>query len=196
MNAVIQNILERRSIRKYKTKQIVAEKLNLILAAGLYAPSAGGRQSPLIVCCQNAEINASLGKINKTAFKGRMSTENAYISKEQPSIADDASIASGFYGAPTVLTLFAPRNFLYSSADCCSAAVTITLAAYSLGVASCIVARAEDTFASELGQRLQKEWGIAEIYEAKIHVILGYPVDSKHPTTKPRKDGRIIKVGT
>jgi hypothetical protein len=60
--------------------------------------------------------------------------------------------------------------------------------------ASCIVARAEDTFASELGQRLQKEWGIAETFEAKIHVTLGYPVDIKPPTAKPRKDGRIIKV--
>jgi hypothetical protein len=69
------------------------------------------------------------------------------------------------------------------------------LASYSLGVGSCMVARAEDTFSSELGQRLQKEWGIDETYEAKIHVTLGYPADDKPLTAKPRKEGRIIRVG-
>jgi nitroreductase len=103
MNEVIKNMLERRSIRKYKSEQIAEDTLNAILLAGTYAPSAGGRQSPVIVVCQNAEVNDRLGKINRAAFKGRVSTEKSYISKEQPSIADDISLKSGFYGAPTVL---------------------------------------------------------------------------------------------
>jgi nitroreductase len=195
MNDIINNMIERRSIRKYKSEQITETELEAILQAGVYAPSAGSRQSAIIAVCQNVEINTALGKINKAAFKGRMSTETAYISKEQPSIADNAAIQSGFYHAPTVLTLFAPKNFLYSIADCYVAAQNIMLAAHSLGVGSCMVARAEDTFSSELGQRLQKEWGIDETYEAKIHVTLGYPADTKPPTAKPRKDGWIIRVG-
>jgi nitroreductase len=194
MNDVITNMIERRSIRKYKTEQITEAELEAILQAALYAPSAGSRQSAIIAVCQNAEINTALGKINKAAFKGRMSTETVYISKEQPSIADIATIQSGFYDAPTVLTLFAPKNFLYSVADCCVAAQNMMLASHSLGIGSCMVARAEDTFSSELGRRLQKEWGIDETYEAKIHVTLGYPVDAKPPMAKPRKDGRIIRV--
>jgi hypothetical protein len=51
----------------------------------------------------------------------------------------------------------------------------MTLASHSLGVGSCMVARTEDTFSSELGWRLQKEWGIDETYEAKVQVTLGYP---------------------
>jgi nitroreductase len=195
MNDIINNMIERRSIRTYKAEQITEVELEAILQAGIYAPSAGSRQSAIIVVCQNAEINTALGKINKAAFKGRMSTETAYISKDQPSIADNAAIQSGFYHAPTVLTLFAPKNFLYSVADCYVAAQNIMLAAHSLGVGSCMVARAEDTFSSELGKRLQKEWGIDETYEAKIHVTLGYPADAKPPTAKPRKEGRIIRVG-
>ncbi|MDR1579055.1 MAG: nitroreductase family protein [Synergistaceae bacterium] len=193
MNAAIQNMLERRSIRKYRPDQISDEDLNIILEAGLYAPNAGGRQSPIFVVCRNAEINAALGKINKAAFHGRMSTENAYISKEQPSIADDADIASGFYGAPVVITLFASENFLYSEADCCVAAQNIMLAAHSLGIGSCMVARAWDTFSSELGRRLQEEWDIDKGMEAKIHVILGY-ADSARPSAKPRKGNRVRVV--
>ncbi|MDR1644503.1 MAG: nitroreductase family protein [Tannerellaceae bacterium] len=194
MNEVIKNILGRRSIRKYKPEQIAEDTLNAILLAGTYAPSAGGRQSPVMVACQDAGINDRLGKINKAAFNGSISTAQSYISKEQPSIADDVSLKSGFYGAPTVLTLFAPKNFLYSVADCSIAAQNIVLAAHSLGVGSCIVARAEDTFASELGQRLQKEWGISYDYEATIHVTLGYPADDAPPKAKPRKERRIIRV--
>jgi len=194
MNNIIQNMIERRSIRKYKAEQITEAELDMILQAALYAPSAGSRQSAIIAVCQNAEINTALGKINKTAFNGRVSTATSYISKEQPSIADDPSLESGFYNAPTVLTLFAPKNFLYTVADCCVAAQNIMLAAHSLGVGSCMVGRAKDTFASELGQRLQKEWSIDENYEATFHVLLGYSSDTKHPTAKPRKDGRIIRV--
>jgi nitroreductase len=196
MNDIINNMIERRSIRKYKGEQITEAELEAILQAGLYAPSAGGRQSALIVVCQNAELNAALGKINKAAFKGRMSTETVYVSKEQPSIADNAAIQSGFYDAPTVLTLFAPKDFLYSAADCYAAAQNMMLAAHSLGIGSCMVARAEDAFSSELGQGLQKEWGIDETYEAKIHITLGYPADAQPPAAKPRKDGRIVRVGT
>jgi nitroreductase len=194
MNDIINNMVERRSIRKYKPEQITEAELDALLQAALYAPNAGSRQSPIISVCQNAEINTALGKINKAAFHGKMSTATSYISKDQPSIADNAAIQSGFYGAPTVVTFFAPKHFLNSAADCCVAAQNIMLAAHSLGIGSCMVARAEDTFASELGQRLQKEWGIDEICEAKIHVILGYPADTEHPKAKPRKDGRIVRV--
>jgi nitroreductase len=114
MNDIINNMIERRSIRKYKAEQIMEAELEAILQAGIYAPSAGSRQSAIIVVCQNAEINTALGIINKAAFTGTISTETSYISKEQPSIADNAAIQSGFYHAPTVLTLFAPKNFLYS----------------------------------------------------------------------------------
>jgi nitroreductase len=196
MNGIINNMIERRSIRKYKTEQITETDLEAILQAGIYAPSAGSRQSAIIVVCQNAEINTALGKINKAAFKGSMSTETSYISKEQPSIADNAAIQSAFYDAPTVLTLFAPKQFLNSAADCYVAAQNIMLAAHSLGIGSCMVARAEDTFSSDLGRRIQKEWGIDETYEAKIHITLGYPADAKPPVAKPRKDGRIIRIGT
>ncbi|MDR1957244.1 MAG: nitroreductase family protein [Treponema sp.] len=193
MNETINCIMTRRSIRKYQPRQITDDELNVILQAGLYAPNAGSRQSAVIIACQKKTINIELGKINHAAFHGRMSTATAYISKEQPSIADDATIKDGFYGAPTVLTLFAPKDFLYSTADCCVAAESIMLAAHSLGIGSCMVMRAKDTFSSALGQKLQKEWGIDESYEAKVHIALGYPA-GEVTYVKARKENRIKVV--
>jgi len=193
MNEVIKCMLERRAIRKYRPEQVPEDKLNTILLAGLHAPCAGNRQSAIIVVCQNEKVNIELGKINRSLFRGGASTENFYVSKEQPSIADDASISSAFYGAPTVLTLFAPKDFLYSAADCCVMAQNIMLAAHSMGIGSCFVTRAEDTFSSELGRKLQKEWDIDDSYEARVHVTLGY-TDGTYPNAKPRKENRIKRI--
>jgi nitroreductase len=64
-NAVLQCILKRRAIRKYKSEQISDEELNTILEAGTYAPSAGNRQSVFLLVSQNQEINEKLGRINQ-----------------------------------------------------------------------------------------------------------------------------------
>lgn len=193
MNEVIKNMLERRSIRRYKPEQITDDELNTILQAGLYAPSAGSRQGVIIVACRNMEINRRLGEINHSHFHGRMSTVKVYISKDQPSIADDPTMKDGLYGAPMVLILFAPGNFLYSIPDCSVAAENMMLAAHALGIGSCMVMRAEDTFESDFGKQLQMDWGIDESYQARAFVTLGYPT-TQPPQAKPRKENRIKVV--
>lgn len=81
-----------------------------------------------------------------------------FVSKEQPSIIDDPTIASAFYGAPAVCAVFAPENFLYSIADSFCCAENMVLMANALGLASCIIARGEDTFEGEAGENLLREW--------------------------------------
>ena len=67
------------------------------------------------------------------------------------------------------------------------------LEATELGMASCIIARAEATFATPEGQELQKKWGVPEEYEARCFVLLGY-CKGDYPAEKPRKAGRSIIV--
>ena len=190
MNEVIRHLLEKRTIRHYKEEQIKEEDLKWILQAGLYASTAGGRQSPVMLVCQNKETNERLGRINRAFFGHANSDGIHFVSQAQKSIADDDSIKSGFYGAPTVITLFAPRNWLYGVHDCTSAAVNMTLAAWSLGIGSCYVSRAEETFESKLGKKLMQEAGIEPHYTARVCLCLGYP-DGEPGTAKPRKEGRI-----
>ena len=56
-----------------------------ILQAGLYAPSAGGRQGVLFAVCQTKEVNERLGKIKRANTNPHMATATNYVSKEQPS---------------------------------------------------------------------------------------------------------------
>lgn len=75
-------MLKRRSIRRFRQEQISEEELATILQAGLYAPSAGGRQGVIFVVSQDKDTNEKLGRIKKAHFHGRMSTADVYVSKE------------------------------------------------------------------------------------------------------------------
>lgn len=56
MNQTINDIMTRRSIRKYKPEQISREELDTVLQAGICAPTGMNRQSPLVVAVQNKAV--------------------------------------------------------------------------------------------------------------------------------------------
>lgn len=195
MNEVMNTILHRRSIRRFEEKQIEKEALDAILKAGLYAPSAGGGQRVLLAVSQDREVNQRLGKIKRAASHPRMATANSYVSREQPSIADDPQITNAFYDAPTVITLFAPRDFFFSREDCACAAENMMLMADSLGIGSCCIGEGWKAFGDPFGQQILQKWKIPGGYYAVMQVLLGYPKKGDaHPAAKPRKDGRIRRL--
>ncbi len=191
--AVIHNILTRRTIRRFLDRQINEAELQTVLEAGLYAPSAGGRQGVLFVVSQDKAVNEKLGRIKRNNSQFRTSTDTVYISKEQPSIADDPSIANAFYDAPTVITLFVPKDFLYGPYDASAAAENMLLAAHALGLGGCYLGSAWDSFRDPFGQEVLKKWAVRTDYYAALHVLLGYPKDAQAPRAKERKEGRIIR---
>ena len=113
-----------------------------------------------------------------------------YVSKEQPSTIDDPSIKNGFYGAPTVVCVFSQDNFMFRTADAFCIIENMVLQATELGIASCIVSRGYETFASEEGRDFMEEWGVPEGYACQGFVILGY-IDGEQSHSKLCKPGRI-----
>lgn len=191
---ILQTILHRRSIRRFDTRQIEEETLQKILQAGLYAPSAGGRQGVIFAVSQNREVNERLGKINRANSYFRMSTATRYVSREQPSIVDDAKLTNAFYDAPTVITLFAPKDFLFAAEDCAVAAENMMLAADALGVGSCYIGHGWTAFAAPYGQDILRQWGIRTDYYAVMQLLLGYPrPGDAHPQAKPRNNARVLR---
>lgn len=163
MNETLKTILSRHAIRRFQNKQIEKDVLEQILEAGLYAPSAGNNQYSRIVVCQDKELNEKLGKINRyMQFKDKDPKLVAHsISVDQPSIQDDFTIMSGYYNAPTVLTIFT-SNHKYKYEDAAMIAENIMLAATSLGVGACYVGRTDEVFATEFGLETRKCWGIPD----------------------------------
>lgn len=168
----IENLLNRRSIRKYKDKQISEKELDIILAAGTYAPTAKGTQSPLIVSVQNKEDINLMSKINA----------NIWGQNIDP-----------FYGAPTVVVVFAEKNNPNGVQDASLVLGNLMNAAHAVGVGSCWINRAKETFETVEGIALLKKWGIDGEWEGVGSCILGYQ-DCDDPTPKQRKDNYIVKI--
>lgn len=182
-------IKARHSIRKYTDRQISREDLEKILEAGNYAPNAGGGQRSMMVAIHNKELAAYVGKMNMVHFD-RSHLAGNFVSKEQPSVIDNPDIKNGFYDAPTVVCIFCQDNFLFKTADAFCMMENMVLQAAELGIASCMISRGYETFNSEEGRKLMKEWEVPEGYTCQGFVILGI-IDGEQPQSKPRKPGRI-----
>ena len=167
----LQGLVDRRSVRKYKDQQISEMELDTVLKAGTYAPTAMNRQSPLIVVTQKKEDVEKLSKLNAAV----MNVES-----------------DPFYGAPTVVTVFADSENNCGVQDASLVMGNLMNAAYFAGLGSCWINRAKEVFESKEGMELKEKWGIAPKYIGVGHCILGYADET--PEAAPRKDGYIIKV--
>ncbi|ONI37950.1 hypothetical protein AN639_08545 [Candidatus Epulonipiscium fishelsonii] len=174
MNETLKNIKSRKTCRRYiSDKQITEEELNLVLEAGMYAPSGFGKQSPIFIVIQDKEIIKELSKINTSIWK------------KGP---------DGFFGAPTVIVLLSSPEIIHTyQKDCMAAVENMLIAAESLGLGSACISRAQYEFESEYGKELLKKLGIDESYVAVEHVILGYRDGEKVLPTK-RNENRIFRI--
>ena len=150
MNEVIENMRQRRSVRKYLPRQVERDTLEKILAAGSAAPNAGNRQQLRAVVCQDTKINEHIGKSHSILI-GKFNRFGPNVKLEPEDFAD-TRLRSAFHGAPTVLMLFGPKNFYFTDADGYIFAQNVCLAAKSLGVGSCIVGEVLDAFSDNFGQ--------------------------------------------
>ncbi|MCR5176155.1 MAG: nitroreductase family protein [Anaerovibrio sp.] len=189
---VLELVKKRRSIRKYSSKQISHEAMVKILEAGTYAPNAGGGQRSYLVGIRDEKIVRRIGRLNFLPFD-RSKLLGGHVSDEQPSVIDDSRIEDGFYGAPAVVVLFGQADFPFSVADAFCSAENMVLMATDMGLGSCIISRGEETFITDEGKALLKEWKVPSNYICRAFVILGY-IDGEYPKGKPRRPGRVMLV--
>lgn len=169
MNAFIEELNARRSVRSYKDTPVEKEKIEQIIEAGLYAASGMGKQAPIIVAVTNRELRDRISVMNAAVMNG----------KNDP-----------FYGAPQVLIVLADKNvgtYVYDGSLTMGAMMS---AAHSLGVSSCWIHRAKQVFETEEGKQILKDLGVEGDYEGIGNLIIGYSDDK--PVAKPRNDKRVF----
>ena len=170
MNETIKTLTERRSVRKYTDKLIDKESLDLILKAGVYAPTGRNSRDTLFLVVTQKELRDRLSKMNAAV----MGSEN-----------------DPFYGAPCVIVVFADRTRTTTVEDGSCAMVNLMNAAYSLGIDSCWIHRAREVFESEEGREIARSFGIPDEYIGIGNCILGYR-DCELPTPVERIQPIII----
>ena len=179
MNSTIQDIISRRSIKKYLDKEVPTELIGQIVKAGTYAPTGMNRQSPIIVAVTNKQLRDRLSDINLDIIKSR---------GKHPS----SGFADPFYGAPVVLVVLARKEVPTRVYDGSLVMQNLMLAAHSLGLGSCWIHRAKETFETEEGMRILRELGIEGEYEGIGNCIVGYAAEDALKPQSPRKDDYIV----
>lgn len=171
MNEAMKTLYERRSIRRYQSKQITREELDAVVRAGVCAPSGKNGQSAIIVAVQDKATRDELSRLN-AAVLGTQSDP--------------------FYGAPTVLVVLADANSPYAVEDGSLVLGNLMNAAKAIGLGSCWINRAKEVFASDVGKSLLKKWGVEGDWIGIGHCILGYP--DEEPAMKARKENYVTYV--
>ncbi len=171
MNETIKTMKSRCSVKKYASKQVPDDILDAILEAGLYAPSGLNNQQVYTVAVRDRETRDLLAEMN-TKLRG---------------VTSDT-----FYGAPCVIVVLAdPQNGTWVE-DGSLVMGNLLNAATALGVSSCWIHRARETFDTPEGKALLKKWGLPEQLRGVGNCILGYA--DGDTARKPRKEGRILKI--
>lgn len=188
-------IKTRRSIRRYTDRRVERAKLDIIAEAGLFAPNPGGRQGTKIIMLDDPALIDEIGVVNASCENRNWNGRG--VSAEQPSIIDDLSIKSGFYGCTAlgmVCISRASKSYVNAIGSAFVCAENMVLMAHELGVGSCIVGRAEATFEKPGMQEILDKWGLDRDYMPLVFVCLGY-IDGEYPGIKPRSEGRKMYIG-
>ena len=168
-NSFLEIIKTRRSCRHYKTEQISDNELDAVLEAGTFAPTGHGKQDPIIVAVQNADVKTRLAKMN----------------------ADVMGVDSNpYYDAPTYVLVFASEDNPNAVKDGSCVLENMMLAAHAIGLASCWINREQEMFQTEEGKKMMKEMGLADGLIGIGALALGYAAREPRPAA-PRKDGWI-----
>ena len=168
---ILEFINSRKSTKKYKSDMPKKEDIDAIISAGLHAASGMNRQSPVIIA------------ITDKAVRDRLMKKNASI------------LGTGndpFYGAPVILCVVARREgttFVNDGSLCLG---NMMLAAHALGLGSCWIHRAKQTFEDPEWQAFLREIGVEGDFEGIGHLALGYADHT--PEEKPRKENRVFYV--
>lgn len=170
----MENLLTRRSVKKYLSTPVPEELIEKIVEAGTYAATGRNLQAPIILAITNGQVRDELRKMN-AKFMGA---------------SEDAD---PFYGAPVVLVVLADKNVRTHVYDGSLVMGNLMLAAHALGLGSCWIHRAREEFETEEGKALLASLGIEGEYEGIGHCVIGY-ADGDEPAAKPRKENWVYYV--
>ena len=175
VDPVIETIMSRRSIRKYKPKAVEHEKMQTIVECGINAPNGMNKQSWEVRVVDNPEFINGLTEIFK---------------KENPKAAERPGFKNMFNNAPTVVFIANDPAYDMSQIDCGLLGENMILSAWSMGIGSCCLGGPTRFMTSTpAAAEYLKKLDIPEGYQLLYCIAFGYPDET--PTAKPRNAAKV-----
>ena len=174
MNPTQKDILDRRSIRKYKADPIPDELIQAVVEAGLWAPTARNEQEIRIVMVRDPALREQF-RADFTAAGGRTI---------RPLPFD--------YESPVFFFLYGPKDFPYTEMDTGIVAENMCVAAQSLGLGTVMIGCIRDFMRSPAAAPWREKLGIGDGDIFTLGLCLGWADgEAKAPA---RKDGRYCEL--
>lgn len=181
MNTSINDIISRRSVKKYLDKDVPLELVEAVVKAGTYAPSGMNMQSAKIIAVTNRSMRDRLSRINLEIITGK-------------NLTTSSGHSDPFYGAPVVLVVLARKDVGTRLYDGSLVMENLMVAANSLGLGTCWIHCAKETFETSEGKQILSELGINDEYEGIGNCILGFAAPDALKPQNPRKDDFVVWV--
>lgn len=189
-----ENIITRRSTKKYLDKEVSQELLEKIIETGRYAPSGGNSQSNHFLVIQNKQIIAHLVKMVEKAFSQMEITENMYRSLQN---SINLSKKGGYvfcYNAPVLIIVANKKDYGNNQADCALALENMMLEANDLDLGSCYINQLKWLNEDQKILSYLQSLGMNEDERVYGSLIVGYPdTNDGKPLRKvlPRKGNEV-----
>jgi len=184
MNAVIENIKNRRSVRIYKPDALKTEHLSAILEAATWAPSGHNGQSWHFTVIRNKGLIDLISEKTKQWLAAQPADWIFTAFGKNPNFHI-------FYHAPAVVIVSGKKDAVSPVVDCCAAIENMVLAAESLDIGSCWIGLPYFLFNDKTASKeVIAKLNLPQGYEPNYCVTLGYK-DGPKPKPQPRKDGII-----
>lgn len=168
-NAVIENIMARRSIRKYKAETVDRATMEQILDCGINAPNGRNLQSWEVRVIDNPVL---------------MEEMKEAMAQAHPDL-DPGDVKGCFRGAPVMVFIARDTTYDFSEYDCGLLAENMMLSAWSLGVGSiCLGSPVRFLKDNDLCQPYIEKLGFSENYDLSLCIGFGYADEA--PDAKPR----------
>ena len=175
VNPVLSSIMARRSIRKYLDKPVEHEKLEVIVRAGINAPSGVNRQPWIVRVVEDQKLIADVTEVYKQ--------ENA----EQ--VKRDKGFKNMFRNAPNIICVCTPANG-GGELDAGLLGENIMLAAQSMGLGTCCLGGpVRFLLSNEKCKFFLDRLDIPADYKLNYIIAIGYP--DEQPDAKPRDVSKV-----
>lgn len=173
-DAVIENIMARRSIRKYKQTPVGRDTMNVILECGINAPNGQNRQSWEV---RVVDSPALMDEIKEAMAQGH------------PDMKPEA-VKGCFRNAPVMVFIARDPSYDFSAYDCGLLAENMMLSAWSLGVGSiCLGSPVRFLTDNDSCRPVLEKLGFSAGYELCLCVGFGYADEA--PAAKQRNPEKV-----
>lgn len=168
--AILDNILTRRAVRKYTPQQISKLQIDTLMKSAIYAPSALNKQPWEIRVVQNPDILNQINQRFLNFAKGKTFQGSAAHYKE-PGF-------SIFHHAPTLIVIASPKEDKLAPMDDGIALENILLTAHAMGLGTCPLGTLVTTLNQPENRDLLKLLNIPDDCNVMINVAVGYPAEN------------------